>query len=202
MSKRNWLSRLFSKESGEGQEPPLVGAEADATVLPATEPAEGREVEEGRPDASAPEPHPVAPEPEATVLPAPEPPAEGPQPALTAPAQPALPDPAAARPAEDDVPLEWQVGDTILDLYEVKEQFTSGGMGLVYRVHHRAGTSTWRSRARGPSSLRPRRTATTLCARPRPGSTWACIPTSSAATMCAPWAASRASLPSTWRAAA
>ncbi len=38
---------------------------------------------------------------------------------------------------EAGVPLEWQVGDTILDLYEVKDVFTSGGMGLVYRVHHR-----------------------------------------------------------------
>ncbi|MDI7276173.1 MAG: protein kinase, partial [Anaerolineae bacterium] len=33
----------------------------------------------------------------------------------------------------------WQAGDTILDLYEVRDVFTSGGMGLVYRVHHR----TW-----------------------------------------------------------
>ncbi|HPH94813.1 MAG TPA: protein kinase [Anaerolineaceae bacterium] len=33
--------------------------------------------------------------------------------------------------------LEWQVGDLILDTYEVKQVFTSGGMGLVYRVYHR-----------------------------------------------------------------
>jgi WD40 repeat protein/serine/threonine protein kinase len=31
----------------------------------------------------------------------------------------------------------WQVGDVILDTYEVRHIFTSGGMGLVYRVHHR-----------------------------------------------------------------
>jgi WD40 repeat protein len=31
----------------------------------------------------------------------------------------------------------WQPGDVILDLYEVREVFTSGGMGLVYRVRHR-----------------------------------------------------------------
>ena len=37
----------------------------------------------------------------------------------------------------DSVPAIWQVGDVILDLYEVKEVFTGGGMGLVYRVHHR-----------------------------------------------------------------
>src|SRR5712691_11069493 len=30
-----------------------------------------------------------------------------------------------------------KVGDVILDLYEVNEVFTSGGMGLVYRVHHK-----------------------------------------------------------------
>ncbi len=37
----------------------------------------------------------------------------------------------------DTVPALWSVGDVILDLYEVKEVFTGGGMGLVYRVHHR-----------------------------------------------------------------
>ncbi len=31
----------------------------------------------------------------------------------------------------------WQFGDVILDRYEVKQVFTGGGMGLVYRVHHR-----------------------------------------------------------------
>jgi hypothetical protein len=40
-------------------------------------------------------------------------------------------------PDPDKVPAVWQVGDVILDLYEVKEIFTGGGMGLVYRVHHR-----------------------------------------------------------------
>lgn len=39
--------------------------------------------------------------------------------------------------AEAAVPSEWQVGDTILDTYEVKQVHTTGGMGLVYRVHHR-----------------------------------------------------------------
>ena len=36
----------------------------------------------------------------------------------------------------DNVPAEWNVGDVILDLYDVKQVF-QGGMGLVYRVHHR-----------------------------------------------------------------
>ncbi|MHB1421878.1 MAG: protein kinase domain-containing protein [Gemmataceae bacterium] len=31
----------------------------------------------------------------------------------------------------------WKPGDVILELYEVREVFTSGGRGLVYRVHHR-----------------------------------------------------------------
>jgi hypothetical protein len=35
------------------------------------------------------------------------------------------------------VPPVWQVGDVILDRYEVKQVFTGGGMGLVDRVHHR-----------------------------------------------------------------
>ena len=37
----------------------------------------------------------------------------------------------------DSVPAVWQVGDVILDRYEVKQVFTGGGMGLVYRVYHR-----------------------------------------------------------------
>ncbi len=40
-------------------------------------------------------------------------------------------------PDSDTVPAIWEVGDVILDLYEVKQVFTGGGMGLVYRVHHR-----------------------------------------------------------------
>jgi WD40 repeat protein/serine/threonine protein kinase len=38
-------------------------------------------------------------------------------------------------PAEE--PDVWQVGDVVLDLYEVKQIHESGGMGLVYRVHHK-----------------------------------------------------------------
>ena len=37
----------------------------------------------------------------------------------------------------ENVPPVWRVGDVILDRYEVKQVFTGGGMGLVYRVHHR-----------------------------------------------------------------
>ena len=36
----------------------------------------------------------------------------------------------------ENVPAIWKVGDVILDRYEVKQVFTGGGMGLVYRVHH------------------------------------------------------------------
>jgi WD40 repeat protein len=46
-------------------------------------------------------------------------------------------DPVAIHAAEVQVTAEWQVGDVILDLYEVKHVFEGGGMGLVYRVHHR-----------------------------------------------------------------
>lgn len=38
--------------------------------------------------------------------------------------------------AQEAVPAVWNVGDVILDLYEVKEVF-EGGMGTVCRVHHR-----------------------------------------------------------------
>lgn len=37
----------------------------------------------------------------------------------------------------DDVPAIWQLGDVILGKYEVKQVFTGGGMGVVYRVYHR-----------------------------------------------------------------
>lgn len=40
-------------------------------------------------------------------------------------------------PTEDGVPEIWKPGDVILDRYEVREVFTGGGMGLVYRVWHR-----------------------------------------------------------------
>lgn len=39
--------------------------------------------------------------------------------------------------AEAEVHLEWNVGDSILGLYEVKHVNRTGGMGLVYRVHHK-----------------------------------------------------------------
>jgi WD40 repeat protein/serine/threonine protein kinase len=39
--------------------------------------------------------------------------------------------------AEQEVPIEWEEGQTILDLYEVRKVHTGGGMGLVYQVHHK-----------------------------------------------------------------
>jgi WD40 repeat protein/serine/threonine protein kinase len=41
------------------------------------------------------------------------------------------------REEEKDVPAEWEEGQTILNLYEVKKVHTGGGMGLVYKVHHK-----------------------------------------------------------------
>ena len=37
----------------------------------------------------------------------------------------------------ESVPPEWQVGDVILNRYEVRQKFEGGGMGMVYRVYHR-----------------------------------------------------------------
>ena len=37
----------------------------------------------------------------------------------------------------NDHPGAWQVGSLVDNLYEVRAVITSGGMGLVYRVHHR-----------------------------------------------------------------
>jgi hypothetical protein len=48
------------------------------------------------------------------------------------PAVPGEESPSAGEPVR-----EWQTGDVILDLYEVKDIYTSGGMGLVYRARHR-----------------------------------------------------------------
>ena len=38
---------------------------------------------------------------------------------------------------------DWQIGDVILDTYEVRQVFTSGGMGLVYRVLSSAWKISW-----------------------------------------------------------
>ena len=46
-------------------------------------------------------------------------------------------DPNSIHAAEAKVTSEWKVGEVILDLYEVKHVYEGGGMGLVYRVHHR-----------------------------------------------------------------
>src|SRR3954462_3139747 len=48
------------------------------------------------------------------------------------------PPPAEAPPrGEGNAAPSWQPGDVILDLYEVKGLLGEGGMGRVYRVHHR-----------------------------------------------------------------
>ncbi len=39
--------------------------------------------------------------------------------------------------AEAQVAAEWQVGETLLDLYEVTGLLGEGGMGKVYKVHHK-----------------------------------------------------------------
>jgi|GEM_PF-2383970 len=38
---------------------------------------------------------------------------------------------------QEQVPSIWQNGDVILDKYAIRDVFTSGGMGLVYRAYHK-----------------------------------------------------------------
>jgi serine/threonine protein kinase len=50
-----------------------------------------------------------------------------------------LVEPAAERSfAESNVPAEWQPGDTLLDTYTVSDSLGEGGMGKVFRVHHKS----------------------------------------------------------------
>ncbi|MBF0456550.1 MAG: protein kinase [Nitrospirae bacterium] len=63
----------------------------------------------------------------------------------------------------------WSVGDVILDLYEVREVFTSGGMGLVYRVYHRGWNSDMAMKCPRPEYFR---TETQKSSFEREAGTW------------------------------
>ena len=72
--------------------------------------------------------------------------------ASATPSRPAPEEP-TARP-EDDAPDVWNVGDVILDLYEVKHVHEGGGMGLVYRAHHRDWDETMAVKSPRPDYFR------------------------------------------------
>ncbi len=57
----------------------------------------------------------------------------------------------------ENMPPVWQIGAVILDRYEVKQVFTGGGMGLVYRVHHCVQSSSILSNKSRASSAKRRR---------------------------------------------
>jgi hypothetical protein len=78
----------------------------------------------------------------------------------------------------------WGPGDVIAGLYEVKHVHGSGGMGLVYRVHHRGWNIDLALKSPAPISFRTSTRRPSSSARPRPGSSWDCIRTSSVATTC------------------
>ncbi len=62
----------------------------------------------------------------------------GPSPAPQKPT-PTILEPQADRTlAESEVPAEWQLGDELLDTYTVSGLLGEGGMGKVYRVHHKS----------------------------------------------------------------
>lgn len=55
----------------------------------------------------------------------------------TPPGATVIADAKAIKSAEESVASEWEVGNVILDLYEVKDIHSGGAMGVVYRVGHR-----------------------------------------------------------------
>ncbi|MBF0553271.1 MAG: serine/threonine protein kinase [Nitrospirae bacterium] len=63
----------------------------------------------------------------------------------------------------------WAVGDVILDLYEVREVFTSGGMGLVYRIFHKGWNSDMAVKCPRPEYFR---TETQKSSFEREAQTW------------------------------
>jgi serine/threonine protein kinase len=110
MSKQHWLGRLLDRKPAEEAQPPASGQPAQASEQLALERAPAQSTLDA-----------------ATIL----------APSASPVDSPAAAEAAGAESAHGDGPTAWQVGDVILDLYEVAEIYESGGMGLVYRVHHR-----------------------------------------------------------------
>jgi WD40 repeat protein len=56
--------------------------------------------------------------------------------------------------AEAQVALDWKVGDVILDQYEVIDLLGEGGMGKVYKVHHRGWNTDLAVKCPKPEELK------------------------------------------------
>ena len=69
----------------------------------------------------------------------------------------------------ENVPPVWQVGDVILDRYEVKQVFTGGGMGWSIACITAIGPWTWPLSPQGRSSFKPGNTSRTSSAKRRRG---------------------------------
>ena len=74
---------------------------------------------------------------------------------ISTPTQPM--DEKARKAAEDTVAIEWNPSDVILDTYEVQEVLGEGGMGKVFKVHHRSWNADLAVKCPRPDKFKTKR---------------------------------------------